>query len=642
MTTTDVIVRDPWAGLNHKTIMSSNFEGVPRWVPEEERRRITAYDVLGAYLSNNARAYLPDLDDDPNREESWQEYGDVALLTRQIRNSVMGEEPAIGVTGADTPLAEGPDLPEFPPEPEPDLPEIEAAFAERVYSRQLELWQDRAEAAYTRWEADVEEQPALLARQDALREWALDERFLQKVVECEGRNVVPLGEGVYTAGWDDRHQRPTVEFFDPAAYFPVLDDDVRPSDFPTRVHLAWQYTEIDDRGRKTDMVRRITYELVPVDEAPPGWDAAGYLPEGEQQTHVCLMSDGAWPVEAFRDTTLDGLGRAAEWRRIVVDGEEIELRDYPLGYDFLPIVHVTHDLATASHFGESPIAALAQLFDEIQATDTDESLASRWAARPPFVVSGMAQASGRTDEERAANNTIDVSPGRAFKAAPGGGLDVLDMAKGLTAIGERLRALLKRLSVNGSISEGMIGRVDASEVPSGLALTLSFTSFEQMIYGARLARDGKYRLLLKMVQRIQIHHAGGWVTENVDGTEETSTEVYDAGIVFGAFMPQDLLGVVEVVTRALNAYALSIDTAVAMLQEAGVPVDDIKAEVAAIRARMGATAEAITAATGDVGAGAAWLGLREFEPVEAPGENGDQPAGTPVPVPPAAGEVEPE
>ena len=631
----DVVTRDPWAGLNHKTIMSSKMDQVPRWVPASERRRLTAYDVLSGYLTNNARVYLPPLADDDERADSWQEYGDAALLVRRIRDAVVGEDPGIQVVGADVPIEDGPDLPDFPPPPRPDAMEPEEfEMRGRVYTRQVELWQAQAEASFARWETDIERQPALLARQDALAEWAEDESLIRKIVECEGRNVVALGEGVYALGWDSAKGRPTVEFHDPAAYFPVLDD-VAPNEFPTRVHLAWGIVETGPDGKTTEYVRRITYELVPVDQAPEGWERAGYLPDGVEQTHVCLLSDGYFPLDAFRDTTLDGLDKSAEWRTVEVDGVEVELRNYPMGYDFIPLVHVTHDLASASHFGESPIAVLAQLLDEISASDTDESLASRRAARPMITISGMAQASGRTDAERAANNTVDIRPGMAAKVAPGGGIDVVDMAQHLLSIGERIKQLLKRLSVNASVSEGMIGRVDASEVPSGLALTLSFTSFEQMINGARLARAGAYTRLLKFAQRIQIHHAGGWPVSDADA--ELSTEIYPAEVAFGAFMPQDLAGVVEIITRAVNAYVMSIETAIVMLREAGVPVEDVQAEVAAIRATMGDTAEAIANATGDPGAAAEFLGLAEVDDtrvdVAEPSANGEGPppvpAGTP-------------
>lgn len=608
---TEKVVFDPWSGLDHKEVMRSTFDGIDEWVPVDDKRRLQAYQVITGYLKSTVRRFLSRLADDGERENAWQEFGDPKAIIGRIAAGVVGEDPTIAVIGADTPIPDEPDIRPPPTEPEPTgMAEVDAVRT-NAFTRALQLWVETANAIIERWERLIDDRPCLTARQDWLRQWADDTGFIALLVENETENIVGLGSGIYVLGWDEDRQRPQVEIYEPDAYFPVIDD-ARPSNFPERVNLAWGLTRQDGKDTKR-FVRRIAYDLLDIrgldrSEFELG-DPAGYLEDPEDQTHVSLLTDMTFPVEAFRDTTLNDITQGGVPRTIIVDDEAVPLVRYPIGYDFLPVVHATHNLAARHHFGESPVVGLAQLFDEIQASDTDESMSSRWAARPPAAVSGMAQASGDTDAERRRNNTIDVRPGSWFKVKEGGGVDVIEMAASMEAIRERIKELLKRLSVNGQVPEGLIGRVDASEVPSGLALTLSFTSFEQMVEGARLARQGKYRLLLKMIQRIQIHHAGGF--PNDDGEIEETTEVFPAEVAFGSFMPQDLAGTIQLAKEAVTGFIMSQETAIRFLAENGVDVDDPAAELAAIRFRMGEEAENIGNALGDPQAAADFLGLRE-------------------------------
>jgi hypothetical protein len=192
------------------------------------------------------------------------------------------------------------------------------------------------------------------------------------------------------------------------------------------------------------------------------------------------MTDGTVPLDAFEE--VDGVAKGFQFRKLrISDTEEVELNQYPLGLDFIPVVHVPHTLNARTHFGKSPLTTLAQLFDELAAADTDEALAAGWAARPPMGISGLGlPPTGQAD-------TVAIRPGKGYRLADGGRVTAIDMAGHLQGLGERIHALLKRLSVNARVPEGILGRVDASEVPSGLALTLSFTSFEQLVEGDREA-----------------------------------------------------------------------------------------------------------------------------------------------------------
>ncbi|MFF8928960.1 hypothetical protein ACF1AO_16975 [Streptomyces longwoodensis] len=92
----------------------------------------------------------------------------------------------------------------------------------------------------------------------------------------------------------------------------------------------------------------------------------------------------------------------------------------------------------------------------------------------------------------------------------------------------------------------------------------------------RLAREHKYRLLFKMVQRLyQAGRAEGWA----------AGETLPARLAWTPHTPTDRGAVLEEVVKAYGAGVLSLETAVAMLLEAGYPIEDASQEVERIRAK---------------------------------------------------------
>lgn len=609
---TDLII-DLWSGLDHKVGMGKTSGGVqaaPPWVVDAfDVRRLNAYIRIHAYLENVAREFLAPDDRDPNRALRWREYGDARVMVERIAAAMIGNDASVGIVGADAPVADAPDIRPAPALPPDGLEDFEQQIRQAVYDAASVAWQAEAEATLAAWLADLEALPKLKAREEWLQRWAKDEHFLAKVREIEREGVVPLGSGVMAFGWDPARNRVGCEIFEPDVYFPVLDDQA-PGEFPAKVHLAWQFEEDDGAGEIVKKVRRITYELVPVVPAEGEEDPAPGVDRGEQPrylgpddtwTHSCLVSDGTWLVDDFEK--VNGIQDGAAWSTVVLRAGEapVELQQLAIGLDFIPVVHVPNTQASLTHFGRSIIPGLAQLLDELAATDADEAMASRWAGQPPLVVKGLEP--GRTE--------LDLTPGGgAVRTGPGGGIETIDMAANLEQLGARIQALLKRLSVNGAVPEGLIGRVDAAEVPSGLALTLSFTAFEQMVRGGREAREMPYSLALKMVQRIAL--------QNEDPTL-SDDQVYAAELRFGAFMPQDLAGVAAVIQVLMEARALSQETAVRMAQDHGVPVDDVGAEVLAIRSTMSDVALQIADALGAERYAAEFLGVPNFDAGDAGG-----------------------
>jgi hypothetical protein len=599
----DAPIIDLYSGMDHKAGMDptdggSYLDASPKFYDTRAKRRVNFYARCRAYLETVSRYYATPDPDNPAWRDEARDYGDLAVLIAQMAGAVLGEGVTVVVDGADDAL---PDTPDIGPAPRPPddstLPE-ERAILDQVYAARLARWQEAAQAALDDWIEDAELSDVLHERQGWLRRWAVDEQLLGKINQAETESIVPLGDGALVVGWDPMARRPTVEIYEPDAYHPVLDD-ATPGRFPARVHLAWIFERTVD-GKAKEFVRRITYELVPLDEVDGDiGPAPAYLEPTDTWTHVCLQSDGEWPLDAFE--SIDGLSSGVTWRVMVDgDGNEVELNRFPTGLDFIPVIHVPNML-TNEHFGRSPVPRLVQLVDEIIATDTDAALASRWASRPPVVVSGLGP-----PLPDGTPRTLDMTPGKGVSVEPGGSLSTIDMAPNLSVIMDRTDRLLRRLSVNARVPEGVVGRVNASEVPSGLALTLSFTPFQNLIEAMRLAREPKYALLLKMVQRVAIQ-AG-------DETLGGDTRVYPARLRFGVYMPSDLAGLASTLYTLRQAKLVSQETGVLALQEAGVPSGDLVAELASIRRYdMTAEADAVTGALENPRYAAELMGIDDYE-----------------------------
>jgi len=640
---------DQYAPLSHKAVLNGSGTATtsmaPTWVPAAERRRLDAYKVLSAYLGNCARRFLPtpgtvgyDSEGfgrhvEPDTAGGRREYGDAALIIDRIRAGVLGDQVTVVVDGADDDL---PDEPDLPPKPEPmdtDADDL-GGLAERVNTIRTDRWKAAAAQVFERWVTDLEQQPALVARQDWLRDWADSEGLLAKLHEGEG-DTVGLGDGVYLLAWSEAKQRPVVQVYDPGFYFPVLDQTgSQDNDFPGRVHLAWEYETVDRKR----WVRRLTFDLRPISGQPDDDGADTGRPfDGDKidadgrivrdypwnvddqnaivpSTVTCYFTDATWPLAELGAQTLSGLDDLSLESRdvqfaVTEDGQEA--RDLDLRIDFVPIVHVPNTPATREHYGESALLLVAQILDDISASDTDVQAASALAAGPMVAMSGA----GKT-------GTVEVRPGTVFQLPEGGRMDVLDMSAGLaelTAVNERL---LDRLSVNGRVPAEVLGRVKVSEAPSGVALALGFGPFTQLVGTLRLVRDAKYRLMLKMVQRLAMGRGDAGLPDG---------PTMPARMAFGSYLPTDKQAVITQVGTALEAGAISVQTAVVWLVDAGFTVDDAKAEVQRIQHDNPSKAKDVADATGSEELAADYLGLTLPETATVPAPAVTEPAAFPVP-----------
>jgi hypothetical protein len=154
------------------------------------------------------------------------------------------------------------------------------------------------------------------------------------------------------------------------------------------------------------------------------------------------------------------------------------------------------------------------------------------------------------------------------------------------------------MNVNSRVPASLLGRISPAEVPSGITLQLSFSPMQSMVRELRLSRGEKYPLMFKFVQRLAM--AGGVL----DGEE------LPAEMVFGSFLPSDVAEVVKNVRLLLTPpQAISVETAVAMLMEVGLPIEDAAEEVQRIRQHDYESANKLADATGDQDAVRSLLGL---------------------------------
>ena len=524
------IVIDAWSWLNYKPVMADAGRPGNRafpelagtWVPPHELRRLAAYKVLASY-DNNQAGQLAASGGDAGALER-RELGDAANLVDTALGYLLGSEQKVVVEGAEHADEETPGA---------------------------------AEAA---------------AVQERLRTWAVKELLTFRVQQAE-RAAVLLGDSVMVLAWNPEKQRPTLRVYDPGFFFPQWDDE--DDDFPSRVHLAWELPADDEAGLKA-RVRRVTYELGPITEdgAETGGGGARAYPwePGRTSKVTCYLTDAEWLLEDLKNgETLDRLpiGKAAY--RVRPDGTELNQLD--LMIDFVPVVHVANSIPEGGeHWGRSVLARVLQALDELAATDSDSSAASATTGTP---IIGLAGARLPVDRATGQPKELQVKAGAVWQLGETGRMDALDTSPQLAELRARVDHLLERIASNSRVTAAGLGTLDATEVPSGYALKLALGPLDSLIGMMRLAREHKYRLLFKMVQRLyQAGRAEGWPAE----------ESLPARLAWAPHTPTDRGAVVEEVVTAYGAGVLSLETAVAMLVEAGYPIEDASQEVARIRA----------------------------------------------------------
>ena len=326
-------LNDRWAPLGYKQALGDGLSGrptvaVPSWVPADDHRRLAAYDILGAYRSNTAANYLPDLLDPQTKtlidqRTKVREYGHGALLVSQARALVLGDRQTITMPGADGPNKN-----------------------------------------FYEWLAGTDDEDG----------WAALEWLQAKLYACED-NALGDGDGVLALGWDQARRRPRLRKYDPGWYFPDIHATTQ-DDFPPAVHIAWEFQDPADQAHT--YVQRKTWQLVP---RPPGSPRLAYQRPDEPPAELtCMYSDGVWRLDLLPQgaTVYDNWGQPARWETPPAD----------MGVDFITVVHVANDVDQQQPFGRSILLLLAQILDDLSLTDSDLQANSSLVGSSPTVTRG--------------------------------------------------------------------------------------------------------------------------------------------------------------------------------------------------------------------------------------------------------------
>lgn len=589
------LITDVWSWLDYKPAMADPrrpgrnawAELTSSWVPDEDLRRLAAYRLLAAYDSNQAgQVAAITRDDDAGTER--RELGDASKLVDTALGYLLGSEQTISVAGA---------------EHADDEPTSEAAAA--------------------------------LAVQDKLRAWAEKELLPLRIQQAE-RTAILLGDAVYTLAWDPGKGRVLLRTWDPGLYFPEWPEDGEQdgAEFPLRVHLAWELPEDKRRGLKARL-RRVTYELGPIGPASrrgaanDGSPAREYLyaDDGESilvsgdalnpdtgvitRTYpwapnrptpwTCYLTDAEWELNdlKYADLLYD-LPMHKPTYRVRSDGEVLNRLD--LMVDFIPVVHVTNSIpASGEHWGKPTVATVLQALDELSATDTDSSGASATTGSP---IIGLAGARLPIDRATGQPLPVKVRAGTVWQLNDNGRMDVLDTSAQLSELRARVDHILDRIAANSRLTAAGLGTLDPTALPSGYALQLALGPLDSLVAAMRLARNHKYAVLLRMVQRLhQAGQAEGW----------PAGESLSARLVWGPHTPTDRAAVLDEVVKGVGAGVLSVETGIRMLIDTGYPIDDAQAEIERIQARAFDAAARLADATGDNAAVREYLGLPEAD-----------------------------
>lgn len=417
------------------------------------------------------------------------------------------------------------------------------------------------------------------AFQTWLTEWAVKERVEQKLLEGE-ENAIGDGDGVFVLGWSTPKNRPTLRVYDPGFYFPD-DQTIVPGweddEFPPAVHIAWEWEDTD--GMR--WIRRQTWRMVPL-------TAKVSTPWGGVREWTCLYRSCDYDASERlpKATVYSPELTTSRYRRVLTGGEPDADGWVDMAVDFIPVVHVPNDASTQRTFGTSLLTRIAQILDDIGNTDTDLAAASQTAA-PALVTTGV-PAGG-----------LEGGAGQQWAMPADTTAGYLDTSKNLTALREFSTDLLDRLATNSRLALALLGRVQPNDVPSGYALSLGFQPARQLLREMRTVRDEKYPLILKFAMRLA--QAAGVLPA---ATTPAAT------ITLGTALPSDLPVAIDMVKDLLPANAISTPTAVKVLQQAGLPIEDASSEVEAIKQEWFDQAVKLVEATGNVTAASALLGIQ--------------------------------
>lgn len=497
------------------------------WVPPDHVDRLRQYEVFRALAENRFGGLLKDRE----AAKKLRMYGDYGLIVEASRDAVLGDRIEISVPGSS----------------------------------------DRGNAG-------------AVARQELLDAWAQRERWASKVYQCE-TDAAEVGDSVYELRGEGPRLRLRVH--DPEAFFPVWDN--KAGDF-SQAYLAWeemntgQYLpepqresanlkDLRDRDGEVVLYRR-HYQLVEAAEAG--------VKEARERDYVCVVSAGWYRIETRDGEAPSGFKALALLGSEALDDDTL-VDNLDTGFDEIPLFYVPNRESSRQPWGLPEGDRVLQVLLDAAQDHTDLKANTLYNAFPPLYDENSPQGSPPRPGHSSTPKEQKYQPGVIYN---GRKLGAVDLSNGNALLLEHERFLIDKALTNTRTTQLAAGRVELSNIPSGVALLIAMLPLFAKTLPKRQTRQDKLGMLLKHVLRW--HRAWGdpgtyFVDEATgEGATEWPEGTWDdevANPVFGSIIPIDKKQVSEMVAELMAAQAISEETAVTMLQMAGFPIDDAAEEV---------------------------------------------------------------
>lgn len=332
-------------------------------------------------------------------------------------------------------------------------------------------------------------------------------------------------------------KRLRITVVDPAAYFPVYDED--DPERIIKVHLAEQIT-VDGNVK----VNRLTYEKV--------------TDETTGRT-VIMRSHGIFATENWWDLTSP--------EKVILAPETLDPR-----ITAIPVYHYKNGDPTQP-FGSSDLRGLEFVMAGINQAISDEDLTLAMEGLGVWATDGAAPVDDNGEE-------VDwiFGPGRVITRA--NGLRRLNGVGSVNPYSEHIDRLERSARESLGASDVAIGRVTGTEAESGIALKIRL--------GPILAGTGKKDLELDGLMKQFLHDLQFWLevyeelpllTEGADGPTPKVAVLPQ----FGEKVPVNLTEVITQVVQLRNCVppVLSLRTSHALLRAAGMKIPDNELEILA-------------------------------------------------------------